>query len=122
MAIKVLIVEDDPTMLTLLQTFLQFEGFEVAIHDQLQAMDQVMRKIRSEKPDVVIMDVYMGALNGFDLLAGIRMDPEIKDVGIIMSSGADFDGRSRAEGANSFILKPYMPEELVRSIYRVVAG
>jgi DNA-binding response OmpR family regulator len=122
MAIKILIVEDDPTMLTLLQTFLQFEGFEVAIHNQLQAMDEVMRKIRSEKPDVVIMDVYMGELNGFDLLAGIRSDPEIKDVSIIMSSGADFNGRSLAEGANSFILKPYMPEELVRSIYRVVAG
>src|SRR4030067_3746539 len=105
-------------MLTLLQTFLQFEGFKVAIHDQLQARDVVMRKIRSEKPDVVIMDVYMGALNGFDLLAGIRMDPEIKDVGIIMSSGADFNSRSQAEGANSFILKPYKPEELVRSIYR----
>jgi DNA-binding response OmpR family regulator len=121
MAKKILIIEDDPTMQTLLQTYLQFEGFEVAIQNCDEKLQQVIENVIREAPDVILLDVYLRQLNGFDLLAAIRSDIRTNGTAIIMSSGVDFGERCTQEGADAFILKPYMPEELVQSIQRVIA-
>jgi two-component system alkaline phosphatase synthesis response regulator PhoP len=118
---KILLIEDDPTMQTLLQTYLQFEGFDVVVLHTEENLEQITGAIRVEKPDLVLLDVYLRHLNGFDLLSAIRQDPQAKQVGVIMSSGIDFSERCLEEGADSFILKPYMPEELIQSIRKVIA-
>ena len=122
MPIKIMLIEDDPTMQTLLQTYLQYEGFDVFLQDRDDDLQQVIGNIRQENPEVVLMDVYLRQLNGFDLLAAIREDLKVKEVAVIMSSGVDFGERCEKEGADAFILKPYMPEELVQSIHRVIAA
>jgi DNA-binding response OmpR family regulator len=118
---KILLIEDDPTMQTLLQTYLQFEGFDVVVLHTEENLEQITGAIHVEKPDLVLLDVYLRHLNGFDLLSAIRQDPQAKQVGVIMSSGIDFSERCLEEGADSFILKPYMPEELIQSIRKVIA-
>jgi DNA-binding response OmpR family regulator len=120
MQTKILIIEDDSTTQTLLQKFLGFEGFEVVVLNRDDRMEQVIETIQKEKPDMLLMDVYLRQLNGFEILAAIRDNPKLEDVRIIMSSGVEFGERCAKEGADAFILKPYMPEELVRTIHRLV--
>lgn len=118
---KILLIEDDATMLKLLQTYLQFEGFEVIMPKKDDNLEQTMESIRQEMPAVVLLDVYMHKFNGLDLLCAIRQDEVTKGVGVIVSSGADFGERCLEEGADCFILKPFMPEELIKSIHKVIA-
>jgi DNA-binding response OmpR family regulator len=121
MKYKILLIEDDATMLKLLQTYLQFEGFEVIMPGKDDDLAQTMESIRQELPAVVLLDVYMHKFNGIDLLCVIRQDEVTKNIGVIVSSGADFGERCVEEGADSFILKPFMPEELIKSIHMVIA-
>jgi DNA-binding response OmpR family regulator len=118
---KILLIEDDATMLKLLQTYLQFEGFQVIMPGKDDNLEQTMESIRVEMPAVVLLDVYMHKFNGLDLLSAIRQDEATKDIGVIVSSGADFAERCLEEGADAFILKPYMPDELIKSIRKVIA-
>jgi DNA-binding response OmpR family regulator len=119
---KILLIEDDPTMRKLLETYLNFEGFEVSVSDGEDRLEMVIAQVKQEKPDVVLMDVYLNTLNGFDLLRAMRRDEKISDVRVIMSSGADVSERCIVEGADAFVMKPYMPDDLVKSIRRVIAG
>ena len=117
----ILLVEDDPTMRSLLKTLLQFEGFQVVLQDREDTLEEVKKIILQEKPAVIILDVFLHQFNGFDLLDMIRQDKEIQDTKVIMSSGADVRDRCLEEGANLFLLKPYMPEELLQSIHTLTA-
>lgn len=117
----ILLVEDDPTMRSLLKTLLQFEGFQIVLQNREDTLEEVKKTILQEKPSVIILDVFMHQFNGFDLLDVIRQDKEIQDTKVIMSSGADVRDRCMEEGANLFLLKPYMPEELLQSIHTLTA-
>ena len=113
---KVLLIEDDKTMLTLLGTLLQMEGFEVLKLERDDELDSIVDAMQQKKPDVVLLDVNLRQLNGFDLLKSMRQNTELQHTRVIMSSGIDFSERCKREGANDFILKPYMPEDLIEKI------
>jgi DNA-binding response OmpR family regulator len=120
---KVLLIEDDKTMLDLLETLLEMEGFEVAI---LQECDSIISTIKDEEPDLILMDVILHQsgeedVSGFDLLHQIRQNGELKDTRVLMSSGIDFTYRCHIEGADGFILKPYMPDDLIERIKQTLA-
>lgn len=110
---KVLLVEDDLTMLTLLSTLLEIEGFQPV---KLDNYSDVIEKVRVEQPDLVLLDVHLKEANGFDVLEGLRQDGELKSIPVIMSSGADFSSKCLEKGASDFIMKPYMPDELIAKI------
>jgi DNA-binding response OmpR family regulator len=118
---KILLIEDDTTMLKLLQTYLQFEGFQVILPGRDDNLEQTMESIRREMPAVVLLDVYMHQFNGLDLLCAIRKDEQTKDLGVVVTSGANFGEQCLEEGADFFVMKPYMPEELINSIRKVIA-
>jgi len=119
---KILIIEDDSSTETLLKKYLGLEGFEVVLLPRDDHMEQVIEDINLEKPDLLLMDVYLRQLNGFEVLAAIRNNPQSKDLRVIMCSGAEFGERCVKEGADAFILKPYMPEDLVRTMHRLLNG
>jgi DNA-binding response OmpR family regulator len=110
---KVLLIEDDPTMLSLLGTLLDMEGFQVV---KLEQFNAVILAIRNENPDVVLMDVNLQEVNGIEILAEIRQDVKLNGVRVIMSSGMDFRRESMDNGADDFIQKPYMPDELIDKV------
>jgi DNA-binding response OmpR family regulator len=122
MTAKILLLEDDLSMQNLLKTFLRFEGFEVIIQRQQESCEQVIEAIQQEKPVAVLMDVNLPKVNGFDVLKAIRAHPELKNTPVIMSSGMDFSERCQAEGADAFMLKPYMPDDLVTAIHKAIAS
>ncbi|MEW6286759.1 MAG: response regulator [Chloroflexota bacterium] len=107
---KVLLAEDDRTMVSLLTTLLKMEGYEVVVLDVHQ---DVALAVAQEKPDILLMDVHLGGQNGMDIVETIRKDPSNGGVNIVMTSGLDMRDECLRRGANHFILKPFMPDDLL---------
>jgi CheY-like chemotaxis protein len=110
---KVMLAEDDATMLSLLGTLLKMEGFETTA---LGANEDVLEAMRRDTPDVVLLDVNLPQGNGIDFLNRIRQDEDLRNIIIIMSSGMPLQEESLRAGANAFLLKPYMPDTLINAI------
>ena len=103
---KIMLIEDDPTMLSLLKTLLQLEKFEtVTLGEQENALDAIYR----DRPDAILLDVHLAQGNGVDLLREIRSDPSLHNIYVIMQSGMNLATECTAAGADNFLLKPYMP-------------
>ena len=116
---KVLLVEDDKTMLSLLTTLLGIEGYEVLqLDDDSEA--GIIRSICTQLPDLVMMDVNLTQANGLDVLRQVRQQSGCQGVRILMSSGMDLRLESRDAGADGFIQKPYMPDDLIRQLKEVM--
>ncbi len=109
---KVMLVEDDVTMLSLLTTLLEMEGFEVVKFVE-ENQEKVFQTLREQKPDLVLLDVHLRQFNGLDLLKQIKKDDELGKMKVLMSSGMDFKIECKQAGADDFILKPYMPDALI---------
>ena len=120
--VKVMLVEDDPTMSELLNTLLTMEGYDVNCSNGDQ---DILESAKKDDPDLIMMDVHLRIgsgreVNGFELLKKIRSDETLKCTKVIMSSGMDFRIKSAEEGANGFLLKPFMPEEMINLIKDLV--
>jgi DNA-binding response OmpR family regulator len=110
---KIMLAEDDVTMLSLLKTLFRLEGFEtVTLGESENVLDAVYR----EKPDAILLDVHLTQGNGVDLLREIRSDLSLQTIFIIMQSGMNLMDECRAAGADAFLLKPYMPDTLIKEI------
>ncbi len=115
---KVLLADDDFTMVALLKTLLGMEGYQVAtLWDK---KGDLMENIRKEKPDILLIDIYLGDRNGLDVVRQIRTTPDLSGLNIIMASGIDKTGECLAAGTNDFLLKPYMPDDLFTKIRKLL--
>ena len=108
---RILLAEDDKTMVSLLKTLLKMEGFEVIA---LDVNVDVPTVVQSEKPDVLLMDVHLGQQSGMDIVQAIRKDSTLADVRIVMTSGLNMKEECLQRGANYFLLKPFMPDDLLK--------
>lgn len=107
---KILLADDDDTMLMLLKTLLGLEGYQVAT--LMDKAGDSLDNIRQANPDVLLIDIYLGDQNGLDIVRQIRTSPDLDHLKIIMASGVDKTEECLEAGANVFLLKPYMPNEL----------
>ena len=114
---KVMIVDDDRTMNSLLQTLLELDGYKVVL---ASSGDIVLPTARAEKPDGILMDVHIGEANGLELLRQIRGDPELKSIPVVMSSGLDVEDECQKAGRTAFILKPYPPDPLSQTLKKLL--
>jgi CheY-like chemotaxis protein len=110
---KVFIIDDDQTMVYLLRTLLEMDGFQVA---EVQDWGTILETVRIEDPDLILMDYFLPDLDGLELLTQLRADPDLAQVRIVMSSGMDVSDQCISAGADAFLLKPYTPEQLVEVI------
>ncbi len=110
---KIMLAEDDATMLSLLETLLGLEGFQTV---KLKPTDDVLEAIRANTPDVVLMDIHLDQGSGLDFLRQMRASEDLKHTPVIMSSGMSLANECRAAGANDFLMKPYMPNDLIELI------
>jgi len=113
---KVFLVEDDDTMRNLISTLLGLEGYQVVSYSGDCDMAQILHNIRAEMPSLLILDVHLRQSNGFELLRLIRKDQGLCNLPVLVSSGMELADESQREGADGFIVKPYMPEELISKI------
>ena len=113
---KVVLIEDDHTMGDLLETLLGLEGFQVILHREVWDTGQLIHSVSLEKPAIVMLDVHLRQINGLELLDLLRREEGLKETKFILSSGIDYREDSIKAGADAFILKPYMPDELIGEI------
>ncbi len=122
--VQVMLIDDDVVVVDLLSTLLKMEGFEVIT---CLGLGDVISEIRQVNPDVILMDVYLKSSenssepDGLNILKELRQQPELKAAKVIMSSGIDFQIESEKLGADTFLHKPYMPEELIEVINKVLS-
>jgi CheY-like chemotaxis protein len=110
---KVLIVDDDQTMAGLIKTLLELDGYIVVQAKQEQSLIPI---VRAEKPDVILLDVFLAETDGLDLLAELRSTKDLADTRIVMTSGMDLGEKATAAGADAFLMKPHTPKQLISVI------
>jgi CheY-like chemotaxis protein len=108
---KVFLAEDDQTMVTLLETLLRLEGIETVSIDLSDG--QLFSKLASNVPELLLLDVNLPGESGLDVMRAMRADKRFADTRVIMASGMSVKDQCLASGANDFLLKPYMPDDLI---------
>lgn len=116
---KIMLLEDDRDMSTLLQTLLEIEGYEVRNYDP---QNPAVRQLEEFSPDVCLLDVHLGGQDGIEILRAMRQVPALSDLRVVMTSGINLTEECLEKGANAFIVKPYMPEYLLQLLKEVLAA
>lgn len=118
---RVLIAEDEPNIVESLSFVLAREGFEVeAALDGEAAIDRLRRQL----PDLLILDVMLPRLNGFEVLKRIKADPALRALPVIVltAKGQVQDRRMAEEiGVDGFMTKPFSNREVVDEVRRLIA-
>ncbi len=117
----ILVIDDSPTELHILKTILESAGYSVILADRGETG---VEQAKSEKPDLVLMDVVMPGLNGFQATRQLSRDPETADIPVIMVTTKDQDTDKTwalRQGAREYIVKPVEKEDLLSKI-RIVLG
>lgn len=112
----VMIIEDDPQLARMLAVLLEFEGYSVRI---CPTPERALDYIREARPDVVVMDFYLGKTRATEVLRSLREDPELRGVKVVVVSGDDQEAAARAAGADAFLFKPFSVEELIQRILQL---
>jgi len=119
--LRILLVDDDPALRTLLRT-----TFEVADVDVVEAdgADAARRSIRAARPDVIVLDVNMPGTTGLELCEQLKVDPATSDIPIILLTGSTGGTTAAAKrvGADAFVRKPFSPLELLAVAERLAGG
>ena len=113
---KILIVDDSPTERHVLQDMLTKAGYEVLATDN---GEDAIAKARSVKPDLILMDVVMPGLNGFQATRAISRDPETRSIPVIMCTSKSQETDKiwgLRQGARDYVIKPVVREELLAKI------
>jgi diguanylate cyclase (GGDEF)-like protein len=115
---KVLIVDDAPDTLDIIQKLLSFEGYEVIL---AATGEEGVKKVEEEKPDVVLMDISLPGIDGTEALKRIRTINPIQSV-IMLTAFATVENAIRAlkEGASDFVKKPFENEHLIHIVNQVL--
>ncbi|MGK7906460.1 MAG: response regulator transcription factor [Synechococcus sp.] len=118
--LKVLVVEDSPAQREMITGLLKENGLDV-----LEASDGVMalESIQGQVPDVVVLDIVMPRMNGYEVCRRLKADPATENVSVVMcsSKGEEFDRYwGMRQGADAYIAKPFRPKELIGTIKQLL--
>jgi two-component system alkaline phosphatase synthesis response regulator PhoP len=117
---KILIVDDEPNILTALEFFLQRSGYDVIVaQDGETALDQVEQHL----PDLVLLDVMMSGISGYEVCQRMRAHAEWQHIKIVMLSakGREVEvNKGLSIGADSYVTKPFSNKGLVDKIEEVL--
>jgi twitching motility two-component system response regulator PilH len=113
---SVLVVDDSRTEQKLIEAILQQIGLRVTTVDTAEAALSALKK---EIPDLMVLDVVMPEMSGFDLCRQLRADPSTQQIPIIFctSKNQEFDRFwALRQGGNAYITKPFAPHELIETV------
>lgn len=121
---KILLVDDDALLVRMYQTKLKADGFEV---ETAGDGSEGFNKAKLFKPDLILLDVMMPKIDGFEMLGILKQNPETKTIPVILLTNV---GGSEAEidkglslGAVAYIIKAdYVPKEIVQKVKEILAG
>lgn len=116
---RILAVDDSPSMRMLLRTSLKAQGFAIdSAEDGIDGLEQA----RVNPPDLIITDINMPRMDGFELIAAVRAEQALRTLPILVLStefGDDKKARAREAGATGWITKPFDSDKLAAAIRRV---
>ena len=118
---RILLVDDDPALRTLLRTTFEVADVDVTEADSAEA---ARRRIRESHPNVIVLDVNMPGTTGLELCAELKADPQTSDIPIILLTGSTGGTSAAAKraGADAFVRKPFSPLELLAVAERLAGG
>ena len=119
---RILVVDDEIYIVHILDFSLGMEGYEV-----VTALDgeQALEKARECKPDLIVLDIMMPKMDGYETCKALKADPETKDTPVILLSakGRNIDQQAGFDvGAQDYITKPFSPRKLVDRINAMLGG
>ena len=115
---KILVVDDEPNIIKLLESRLSHSGYDI-----ITAVDgkTCLKKAKDEKPDLILLDIILPGLNGFEVCKHLKKDQETKDIPILIMSGYQVEtGRLKNHTMKEsipMIEKPFSIEQLDRMVY-----
>jgi CheY-like chemotaxis protein len=117
--VRILIVEDHPTMREAMRLVLEGEGFEI---DEASDGEQALAAVHEEPPDLVLLDMGIPGVAGPDVLAAVKTDPATSDVRVIVVTATGEEGRAAAmaRGADHYFTKPFSPIALLQAVEEVL--
>jgi len=118
---RVLVIDDEPDVLLLCKLNLEHAGHEVI---QAEEGARGLMMARAEHPDVVVLDLMLPWVNGYQILAALQEDDATRDLPVvILTAKTQVEDRVRCwkDGASEFVTKPFLPEELIDALERVTA-
>ncbi len=119
---KVLVVEDSVTQREMITDLLRGSGLEVTVAtDGVEALE----KVQNQRPDLVVLDIVMPRMNGYEVCRRLKADPKTQNVPVVMcsSKGEEFDRYwGMRQGADAYIAKPFQPKELVGTVKQLLRG
>ncbi len=120
MSRKVLIVDDEPNIVLSLEFLMEEAGYDVrSVTDGQQALDAV----REDVPDLILLDIMLPKLDGYEICREIRANPRCKNVRVIMltAKGREVDQeKGLAFGADEYITKPFSTREVVEKVKQIL--
>ena len=120
--LKILVCDDERHIVRLIQVNLERQGFQVVTaYDGKEGLE----KVKSEKPNMVVLDVMMPYMDGFEVLKTLRRDPATESLPVIMLTAKAQDKdvfEGYHYGADMYLTKPFNPMELVTFVKRIAAG
>ncbi|MGB3615014.1 MAG: response regulator [Elainellaceae cyanobacterium] len=119
---KILVVEDSVTQREMITDLLKGSGLDVTVaNDGIDALE----KIQGHLPDLVVLDIVMPRMNGYEVCRRLKADPNTQAVPVVMcsSKGEEFDRYwGMKQGADAYIAKPFQPTELVGTVRQLLRG
>jgi CheY-like chemotaxis protein len=117
---KIVIAEDENDIRNLITFTLEIDGHEIiATKNGVEALEQV----RAEKPDLVVLDVRMPKMTGYEACEKIKQDPDLREIPVVFLSakGQDKEIQTGLDlGATRYILKPFSPDSLTSDINQIL--
>jgi CheY-like chemotaxis protein len=115
---RILVVDDDPVILRLLQVNFRLEGYDV---ETASRGDEALRLAKERSPDIIVLDVMMPGIDGYEVCRNLKDDPATADAPVILLSAraqdADRD-QGYALGVVAYVTKPFDPAQLVDVVRR----
>jgi DNA-binding response OmpR family regulator len=119
---RILVADDDPVILRLLEVNLGLEGFEV---ETANRGEDAVERARQIQPDVVILDVMMPGMTGYDVAGRLKEDPSTAAIPIVFLSARTQEEdrvRGRELGVAAYVTKPFDPGELMDIVRRLATA
>jgi two-component system, chemotaxis family, response regulator PixH len=117
--VKILVVEDTPSEMQLMTLYLRDNGYQVVSANNAKDGLELVTK---EKPDIVITDVVMEGMNGFEFCRTLKKNPDTENIPVIACTSRDQDLDKlwgKKQGVNAYVTKPYSQEEIINAVKSV---